>query len=414
MGSIGIGDLGRILIILDTCILRGKAQDSSDMDLLRTISKSGTERVAVPWVVLEERVAQHAIEHMELHQRATSALQALERKTHWKPVVQLQVHDPEGVRDYWRKEYCSFLDVISTSESVLREAVFREANLLKPARLDKKTKTGARDAAAWLSAIEYAREHPEEKVYFVSSNTGDFGDGTSYESPMREDLEGLEGRFIHLTSLNQVLTQFTKKVETKEEWLSKAFAHEATRRLLQAQLSTRDGGRAFNDGFEVTAFRGSLGSGPYSAWATRWIAAPVATFESLSGFEAYEIGEKKWYTASVRWLLSGLAFVDRDGRPTFAPVSCWWDTRVLASTGPQLVVVRGGRPERLTPGDLESFQDKAPNMDAVVRPIEEEGDLEALIAQIEIPGQHSTFLEELRGRLLASSEAKARQEAQGQ
>ncbi|MFI9248165.1 hypothetical protein ACIGXF_37675 [Streptomyces sp. NPDC053086] len=57
---------------------------------------------------------------------------------------------------------------------------------------------GARDAAIWLTAIEYAREHPDEKVYFVSKNTKDFGDGTAYPYPMNEDVAGFGERFVLL------------------------------------------------------------------------------------------------------------------------------------------------------------------------------------------------------------------------
>ncbi|MFD5522509.1 hypothetical protein [Streptomyces sp. NPDC127066] len=56
--------------------------------------------------------------------------------------------------------------MIPTSETALREAAFREANGLAPCKIQdggRSAKTGFRDAAIWLSTIEYAREHPHGK-----------------------------------------------------------------------------------------------------------------------------------------------------------------------------------------------------------------------------------------------------------
>jgi hypothetical protein len=69
-----------------------------------------------------------------------------------------------------------------TSEAALGEAEFRESNVLPPCKAivindrGEQVKTGCRDAAIWLTAVEYAREHPEKTVYFVSRDTKDFGD----------------------------------------------------------------------------------------------------------------------------------------------------------------------------------------------------------------------------------------------
>jgi hypothetical protein len=78
-------------------------------------------------------------------------------------------------------------------------------------------KTGGRDAAIWFTAVEYARAHPEEKVYFVSRNTKDFGDGTAYPYPVKGDLDGIADRFVHLTSLDQVVKEFAKPIDVDED-----------------------------------------------------------------------------------------------------------------------------------------------------------------------------------------------------
>ncbi|GAB3004540.1 hypothetical protein GCM10023080_082730 [Streptomyces pseudoechinosporeus] len=79
------------------------------------------------------------------------------------------------------------LAVDETGNLVLTVA---DAHPFKPRPLMAAHDFGGRDAAIWLTAVEYAREHPEETVYFVSRNTKDFGDGTAYPPLMDQDLEG--------------------------------------------------------------------------------------------------------------------------------------------------------------------------------------------------------------------------------
>ncbi|MER5474307.1 PIN domain-containing protein [Streptomyces sp. NPDC002685] len=91
------------------------------------------------------------------------------------------------MRRAWKRRWASVVETIPTSETALQQAFIREANGLPPCKAQKDTKVGGRDAAIWLSAVEYARTHPDENVYFVSNNTRDFSDGTAYASPMSED-----------------------------------------------------------------------------------------------------------------------------------------------------------------------------------------------------------------------------------
>ncbi|MEU0249750.1 hypothetical protein ABZ192_36670 [Streptomyces sp. NPDC006235] len=65
------------MIILDTSLLRSFALDSVSTDLLRTIRTSGVDRVAVPWVVLEELTAERAVPYREQCEKVRAALQSL-------------------------------------------------------------------------------------------------------------------------------------------------------------------------------------------------------------------------------------------------------------------------------------------------------------------------------------------------
>ncbi|MFF9142472.1 hypothetical protein ACF09G_33470 [Streptomyces albogriseolus] len=62
------------MIILDTNILWGLTPEDSGADFLRAIKAVGGERVAVPWMVLEELVAQKAIKHEQSHEKAIEAV----------------------------------------------------------------------------------------------------------------------------------------------------------------------------------------------------------------------------------------------------------------------------------------------------------------------------------------------------
>ncbi|MFI5704840.1 PIN domain-containing protein [Streptomyces xanthochromogenes] len=355
------------MIILDTCILYSCGLETSSAELLRTIRESRTESVSVPWVVMEELVAQKAVKYNSAHEAVTKAIEQLSQATPWTTDLLFLDSEPERVREHWRKKYGELVEVIPTGETALREAAFREANGLAPAKIvangSRSVKTGYRDVAVWMSAIDYAEAHPEETVYFVSSNTKDFGDGVTHAFPMRQDLRDLGGRFVHLTSLDEVLTRFTEPAEIDLDSVQNLLTGKDVSPEVGQHVTTRDG----NPGpdapwFDTTAFRGGPGRGPFPFGADSWLASPVAAFESVSDAKAYKIDNHVWCTASVRWRLSGLALESSSGtRDSFRFASCWWDTRVLLSVGddPRLVVLRGDRPRRLTDEDVESYDDWA-------------------------------------------------------
>ncbi|MFF4433266.1 PIN domain-containing protein [Streptomyces sp. NPDC001513] len=362
------------MIILDTCILYGCGLSSSSAELLRTIRESGTEQVAVPWVVMEELVAQKAVKHKAAHDSVKQAIEQLERATPWPLDTDVEWPNPDKVREHWRKKYGELVEVIPTTEQALREAAFREANGLAPAKIvlngKRSVKTGYRDVAVWMSAINYAESHPDETVYFVSSNTDDFGDGTTHGSPMSDDLRRLKGEFVHLTSLDQVLARFTEATDADEEYLRTVLTGNEVSPEISQHINTRDGSVSRDAGFAATAFRGRPGEGPYGIWADGWLSSPVAEFVSMTDPQAYKIKDHVWCTVSVRWRLSGLAFPSDGGRGDhFQFASCWWDTRLLLSVGddPRLVVLRGEPPRRLTDEAVDSSGDWTATAVAVLR-----------------------------------------------
>ncbi|MET8330050.1 PIN domain-containing protein [Streptomyces sp. NPDC005181] len=209
------------MIILDTCVIRGMRLDGSDVEVLRAIVATGTERVSAPSMAVEELAAQKALDYIEAYRVAARALRQLGHRSH-RTEPKLEEPDEEGVRQMWRKKY-DFLQVLPTSGDAALQGLYREANVLPPAGTkgdgDKKVKVGARDVAIWLTAVEYAQNHPDETVYFVSENHKDFTKGgTSYPAPMDSDVEGLGDRFVHLTNLGELLETVAPKQHVDTEY----------------------------------------------------------------------------------------------------------------------------------------------------------------------------------------------------
>ncbi|WP_229404262.1 PIN domain-containing protein [Micromonospora sp. NBRC 110038] len=343
------------MIILDTNILWGVTLDSSTADLLRALRAAGV-RVAVPWVVMEELASQRALQYAETHDKAASALKELKRHVPWGGVPKLGQVDTERHRKHWRNTYRQMVEVIQPSAEVLRNALFRESNVLAPCKRvggQKGEKTGSRDAAIWLTAVEYARKHEDDKVYFVSTNTKDFGNGTEYPEPMKSDLAGIEGRFFHLTSMDDVLSRFAKQADPDPEFLPALLAREETIELLVDALSEHlpTFASKTDDGWlnpRLTCTR--LGDGEDAGEALSglgWFNTPSLTLDDVSDESARSIDGQDWYMATVRLFATGFMVL---AGPSFIPAANALEARVLVTqdkTGTRPSVLRCKPPRAL-------------------------------------------------------------------
>ncbi|MFF7928975.1 PIN domain-containing protein [Streptomyces mirabilis] len=340
------------MIILDSNILKGISLRGPEAELLRALRASGVERVAAPWIVLEELAAQEALRYAEKHAAALDAMNTLRKATPWESVRIPRKADPERVRRHWRSRYAELAETLPTSQSAYQQALFREANLLAPCKTvnSGKHKTGARDAAIWLTAVEYTREHPEETVYFVSNNTADFGDGGSFKHPLDEDLEDVQDRFILFTSLDGVVTRFATQVAAPEKEVREALAADSSHAVIApaamrqhrwvrgstASVVERSSRRLMNRHF------------------ARWLGAPAVCLSSVTDIRAHEIAGHMWCTATARWLLAGHDVLgsSRDNPLLY----CAWETRVLLSTtAPEngVTVLGGGPFTAIAPEDID-------------------------------------------------------------
>ncbi|MFE5483041.1 PIN domain-containing protein [Streptomyces sp. NPDC056527] len=312
------------MIILDTCVIRGMRLDGSEVEVLRAIVATGTERVGAPSVAVEELAAQKALEYVEAHRAAASSLRKLTHRSH-RTEPKLEEPDAEGVRQMWRKKY-SFLDVLTTSGDAALEGLYREANVLPPATTkgegDKKVKVGARDVAIWLTAVEYARDHPDQKVYFVSNNHKDFTKGSSYPPPMDDDVADLGARFVHLTNLDELLETIAPKAPVDEADARGLLEFHTEYVALRAQKLWSRGTSPIHvrtrEGEAITA----------QTWA--FPTEVRVQLVDVSDVEAYQLGSKSWIVATARWQFVGLAI-----SKTPVQAACNWETRILfpARTG---------------------------------------------------------------------------------
>ncbi|WP_406448819.1 PIN domain-containing protein [Streptomyces sp. NBC_01622] len=340
------------MIILDSDVVRRLGLHDSSADLLRALRAVG-ERVAIPWMVEEELVAQRVIAHQESHDEAAAALKRHARHTPWKPDSHIEEPDTERVRKHWAAALGTLVETLPANSAALEAAFYREANALPPCGKLGKNKTGSRDAVIWLSAIAYAREHPEETVYFVSENTGDFyGDGRAYPPPMDKDVAELGDRFIHFTKLDEVIKRFTEETDTDEALAAEILGSQTLLREIERAAEKR-----LNSGepFPCTTLGREVGQETESMPAGGWVTV-TASLRSVHEVRAYRIGEQEWYAAVVRWCLSGLAYFN--GEFSAGSGGSSWTTSVLFTpdvANPRVTVLRHDLPLALSPEEFTSL-----------------------------------------------------------
>ncbi|MFI9781683.1 PIN domain-containing protein [Streptomyces sp. NPDC051956] len=311
------------MIILDSCVIRSMKLDSSEADVLRAIVETKTERVGAPWMALEELAAQKALDYLEAHKAAAKALETLEGKS-YQTEPKLDGPDAEAVREKWRKEYAGFLEILPTSDSAIREGVYREANILPPAGTkqaggNKRVKVGTRDVAIWLTAIEYARANPDETVYFVS-NDRDFPTSRGgYPPPMDSDVAGLGDRFVHLTNLDELLETVAPQVGVDAADVRGLLG-------LHTEYVTKRARSIWKSSRAVLPFDIRTQGGEVLS-ARRWVFPDNVQAElfDVSDIKAYRLGTNSWVVATARWQFAGLAVAPG----TVEMGACIWETRIL-------------------------------------------------------------------------------------
>ncbi|AZP14743.1 hypothetical protein EJC51_47265 [Streptomyces aquilus] len=365
---------------MDTNILRGFELQSPKAELLRAIKTADVGGVSVPWAALEELAGQRARTYHLAHEKAEAALRALAKSAPTGNSGVVAPLDHDRVLQYWRQRYLEIVDVIPTSANALEQATTREAAVLPPCKavdivneegkVIKTIKTGGRDTAIWLSAVEYATEHPQETVYFVSENIKDFGRGETYKYPMDRDVEKLGDRFVHLLKLEDILPQFSEEIDVPESDLDSALRGQGN--LETIAFETRFGAplrpSRHQTGwrrFRSTQLEEPTGAELPEGIAEVWLGNPNVSFASVRDAKAYRIGDHVWCTAWVTWLLSGHALLNRT--LDIAEVGCAWETRVLVSltdSTSKLDILRSSTPRAATAQEADNL----PEVDPLILP----------------------------------------------
>ncbi|MGW5590971.1 PIN domain-containing protein [Streptomyces sp. NPDC003857] len=311
------------MIIFDTNAVNLLQPEGPTADIIRKLRQSGHHRVAVPWMVLEEMAAHQARYYPDKHRTVLNSLEKLQAVLPWELKSSLEPLDLERFLNHWREAYSEIFEVIETSEASLRRAYQREAMALPPAKRAKDHSEGGRDAAIWFSILEFLEQNPDQHVHFVTNNTNDFGDGTTYRYPMNDDVRGLEDRLTMLKDFAQVVSEFTEEVSGKE-------AEDAAAQLL-ASPSVRNGvaeaARALST---LTGYMG-LGDGDEPEQWHAWSGTPEVELLAVTDVTGHAIEGDVWYTATARWLLYGLAVDEVEALAGY--IACIWETKILFSAG---------------------------------------------------------------------------------
>ncbi|MET9077919.1 PIN domain-containing protein [Streptomyces sp. NPDC004232] len=310
------------MIIFDTNAVNLLPPGGPRADIIRKLRQSGHHRVAVPWMVLEEMAAHQAQLYPRKHQAVVNTLAKLRDFLPWDLESSLEPLDLERFLEHWRGVYGEIFEVIETSNEAIRRGFQREAMALPPAKRADDHSVGGRDAAIWFSILEFLKQTPDEHVHFVTNNTSDFGDGTTYPFPMDEDVRGLEGRLTRLKDFNDVVSQFTKEVSGKE-------AEAAAAELLRSPSVRAGIAQAARSLSTLSGFAGLGDDGAPEEWYA-WCEDPEVELLSVTEVTGHEIESDVWYTAKARWLLYGLAV---DETETLAGnVASLWGIKILFST----------------------------------------------------------------------------------
>ncbi|MFF4143226.1 PIN domain-containing protein [Streptomyces sp. NPDC001698] len=347
-------------LIFDTNSVRMLAPEGNTADLLRIIKSSGKAKIAIPEMVLQEMVAQQVIEYRDAHSVAEAAFRRLRGRYpegFWNTLRFPTDSRVDDLRQAWERIYKGIFEVIPTSAKVALTALIREANGEKPAKLGGKPgerkKEGARDVAIWLSIVEYMRRNPNERVYFVTNNSKDFGDGAKWPPPMDQDILGMEDRITLLSDMNAVIDTFAERVPDQDLRARAAavIAQQESHMPVQAFRKVCDRPLAAS----LLSPRLEREGVPRRTMLQHWLTPPSVELVRISNAVGHRIGDDIWFTASVKWLLWGRAKTwDRK----IGPLATFWNTRMLVSTSGKQPTILSSRPqtERLTKENMEEWQ----------------------------------------------------------
>ncbi|MFJ9565956.1 PIN domain-containing protein [Streptomyces fuscichromogenes] len=295
------------MIILDTCVLTEQQHSSPIWELLYALRESGTQRVALPEMVLVELLAQRQRRYEETLEKAGNAYNALwklqfsdsDGSEHWPAVETVQHH----VR-LWDALYRRTFEVLPLTLEAAREGLWREAQRRRPAKASGKE--GSRDSAIWATVLQEAKRDPDKTIYFVTSNSKDFGPDQALHPELATEVTAAGVAVEYLTDLKKVLAQFAER---------RAVPHDDPRLQAHITAPTTAGWLHQFVVAEVTSgpFEGCVvdfdDEAPFLEWGDfeQWLSSPTVEILNWSDEAEYVAADVSRLAATVRVLAVGVA-----------------------------------------------------------------------------------------------------------
>ncbi|WP_261718817.1 PIN domain-containing protein [Streptomyces sp. FZ201] len=331
------------MIILDTCVLTEQQRSSPIWELLHALRESGTQRVALPEMVLE-LLAQRQRRYEETLEKARNAYNALWRLQFsesdgseiWPAVDTVQQHV-----QLWDALYRRTFEVLPLTLEAAREGLWREAQRRRPAKASGKE--GSRDSAIWATVLQEAKRDPGKTVYFVTSNTKDFGPDQALHPELAAEVTEASVSVEYLTDLKRVLAQFAER---------RPVAHDDPR--LQARITAPATAGWLHQFVVATVTSGRFEAcvvdlddeAPFTEWGEfeQGLSSPVVEILSWSDQAEYVAADVSRLAATVRVLAAGFAR-RLDPWQSEVLVAFTLDVRVVfGAESPTALSVSGSRP----------------------------------------------------------------------
>ncbi|CAL9496135.1 PIN domain-containing protein [Streptomyces sp. enrichment culture] len=339
------------MIILDTQPLYTFKPVGATADMMRVISETGTESFAIPQGVLDELLEQKRRQYRELAQQTETLADKWKKlgvgSTPWNPGLMTRTGEAALVEE-WRVALTSIFDVLPLPPDAAAEAIRRGAARHAPV---KSNGDGIRDAAIWLTAVEYAKRHPEEICYFVSGNTKDFG-SSGLRSELQADVDESGANLHYLTSMDEVLERYAKSTQVDAATLDRLlFSQASSKAISTAVLETP--AIEFMEGYTFRQER-LWEVYPRGTRLTGWPESPQSFLLDWRSPSGYRIGEHEWYTAATTWLIAGRQ--ENEYENSTSAVTLWDVQLAVNSSGdPALTILGSGSVESSNFGRLWGF-----------------------------------------------------------
>ena len=167
------GRYSRYVIALDTNTLRGLSfPGDAALSMLAALARHTSHKLVLSEVVLDEYLSFRRREREEHRMAAAKAIKSMIRSAWWPgrdEWAKLPLPDVDQDLIRIEEDLRRTFEVLPLDGASAIEGLRREAYRRPPANLGSSA-GGARDAAAWVSLVDWCKTHPDVPTYFVSSD----------------------------------------------------------------------------------------------------------------------------------------------------------------------------------------------------------------------------------------------------